>query len=104
MRNPADSAQQAPALPKSRYAFLTLPNYSLIAVSNAVEPLRMANRVAGQAVYEWAIVSQDGRPVLASSGLDLAPIITHHFPVEEYEAGFAAMLSGQSGKVILDWS
>ena len=37
-------------------------------------------------------------------GLDISPIITHHFPVEEYEAGFAAMLSGQSGKVILDWS
>lgn len=75
MRNPADSAKQAPALPKSRYAFLTLPNYSLIAVANAVEPLRMANRVAGQAAYEWAIVSLDGRPVLASSGLDLAPTI-----------------------------
>ena len=60
---------------KSRYAFLTLPNYSLIAVSNAVEPLRMANRVVGQDVYEWSIVSLDGRPVLASSGLDLTPTI-----------------------------
>ncbi|HEX9706261.1 MAG TPA: AraC family transcriptional regulator [Steroidobacteraceae bacterium] len=59
----------------SRYAFLTLPNYSLIAVSNAVEPLRMANRVVGQPVYEWSIVSLDGRPVLASNGLDLAPTI-----------------------------
>jgi transcriptional regulator GlxA family with amidase domain len=75
MRNPGDSAKQASALQKSRYAFLTLPNYSLIAVSNAVEPLRMANRVAGQGVYEWSIVSLDGRPVLASSGLDLAPTI-----------------------------
>jgi transcriptional regulator GlxA family with amidase domain len=52
-----------------------LANYSLIAVSNAVEPLRMANRVVGQDVYEWSIVSLDGRPVLASSGLDLAPTI-----------------------------
>ena len=58
---------------RTRYAFLTLPNYSLIAVSNAVEPLRMANRVLGQDAYEWSIVSLDGRPVLASSGLDLAP-------------------------------
>ncbi len=62
-------------LPISKYAFLTLPNYSLIAVTNAVEPLRMANRVVGQDVYEWSIVSLDGRPVLASSGLDLAPTI-----------------------------
>ena len=60
---------------QTRYAFLTLPNYSLIAVSNAVEPLRMANRVLGQDVYEWHIASLDGRPVLASSGLELAPTL-----------------------------
>jgi transcriptional regulator GlxA family with amidase domain len=58
---------------KSRFAFLTLPNYSLIAVSNALEVLRMANRVAGRDIYEWSIASLDGRPVPASSGLELAP-------------------------------
>jgi threonine 3-dehydrogenase len=41
---------------------------------------------------------------MLQSGLDLSPIITHHFPVDEYEAGFAAMLSGNTGKVILDWA
>ncbi|MEW9897554.1 L-threonine 3-dehydrogenase [Chitinivorax sp. PXF-14] len=41
---------------------------------------------------------------MLQSGLDISPIITHHFPVDDYEAGFKAMLSGQSGKVILDWS
>ena len=41
---------------------------------------------------------------MLQSGLDLSPILTHHFPVEEFEKGFAAMLSGQSGKVILDWA
>jgi transcriptional regulator GlxA family with amidase domain len=60
---------------KTRFAFLTLPNYSLIAVTNALEPLRMANRVVGQDVYEWSIASLDGRTVAASSGLDLAPTI-----------------------------
>ena len=40
---------------------------------------------------------------MLQSGLDLSPILTHQFPVEEFEAGFAAMLSGQSGKVILNW-
>jgi transcriptional regulator GlxA family with amidase domain len=67
--------ESAAAPRKSKYAFLTLPNYSLIALTNAVEPLRMANRVAGQSLYEWSIVSLDGRPVRASSGLDLAPTI-----------------------------
>lgn len=41
---------------------------------------------------------------MLQSGLDLSPMITHHFPVEQYRAGFDAMLSGQSGKVILDWN
>lgn len=61
------------AIRKHRYAFLTLPNYSLIAVSNALEPLRMANRITGQGLYEWSIVSLDGLPAKSSSGLELAP-------------------------------
>lgn len=40
---------------------------------------------------------------MLQSGLDLSPVITHHYPVAQYEAGFDAMLSGRSGKVILDW-
>jgi transcriptional regulator GlxA family with amidase domain len=63
----------AVVLRKCRYAFLTLPNYSLIAVANALEPLRMANRLVGQDVYQWIIVSMDGQPAAASSGLHLAP-------------------------------
>jgi threonine 3-dehydrogenase len=41
---------------------------------------------------------------MLQSGLDLSPIVTHHFPVDEFEAGFAAMRSGNTGKVILDWT
>lgn len=40
---------------------------------------------------------------LIQSGLDLTPIITHHFPVDEFQQGFDIMRSGMSGKVILDW-
>ncbi len=40
---------------------------------------------------------------LIQSGLDLSPIITHHYRIKDYQQGFDAMLSGQSGKVILDW-
>jgi len=40
---------------------------------------------------------------LLQSGLSLQPIITHHFPVEDYAQAFSTMGSGQSGKVILDW-
>ena len=45
----------------------------MIAVSNAVEPLRMANIITGQTVYEWSIVSIDGEPTPASNGLLLSP-------------------------------
>jgi threonine 3-dehydrogenase len=41
---------------------------------------------------------------LLQSGLDLTPIITHHFPVQEFERAFRMMGSGQSGKVVLDWN
>ncbi|WP_442593948.1 L-threonine 3-dehydrogenase [Parapusillimonas sp. JC17] len=41
---------------------------------------------------------------MLQSGLNLAPIVTHRYPVKEYQAGFEAMLSGKSGKVILDWT
>ncbi len=65
---------ESPAvLRKVKYAFVTLPNYSLIAVANAVEPLRMANRLVGKEVYEWSVLSIDGRAVDASSGLNLSP-------------------------------
>jgi threonine 3-dehydrogenase len=40
---------------------------------------------------------------LIQSGLDLTPMLTHEFPVDEFQAGFDMMLSGQSGKVILNW-
>lgn len=41
---------------------------------------------------------------LLESGLNLAPLITHRFPSNDFQKGFDVMLSGQSGKVILDWN
>jgi threonine 3-dehydrogenase len=41
---------------------------------------------------------------MLQSGLDLSPVLTHHFPVADYREGFEAMLSGHSGKVVLDWA
>lgn len=40
---------------------------------------------------------------LIQSGLDLSPIITHHFSIDDFQQGFDIMRSGQSGKVILNW-
>lgn len=40
---------------------------------------------------------------LVQSGLDLTPLITHRFAIDDFQQGFDVMRSGQSGKVILDW-
>ncbi len=58
---------------KRSFVFLTLPNYSLIALSTAVEALRMANRVTQEDVYHWTIASLDGSSQRASNGLSISP-------------------------------
>jgi threonine 3-dehydrogenase len=40
---------------------------------------------------------------MLQGGLDLSAIITHRFPISQFQAGFDAMRSGRSGKVVLDW-
>ncbi|EGO95513.1 AraC family transcriptional regulator, partial [Acidiphilium sp. PM] len=58
----------------SHFGFLLLPNYSMIAVANAIEALRMANRCAGRAVYRWSLHAVGEAPVTASNGLSLGAV------------------------------
>jgi threonine 3-dehydrogenase len=56
--------------------------------------------IYGREMYEtWYKMS-----VMLDSGLDISPVITHRFPYSEFENGFAAMISGNTGKVVLDWT
>jgi threonine 3-dehydrogenase len=56
--------------------------------------------IYGREMYEtWYKMT-----VMLESGLNIAPVITHRFHYSEFEQGFAAMQSGQSGKVVLDWT
>ena len=41
---------------------------------------------------------------MLQNGLDISPIITHRFSVDDFKDGFAALNSGTSGKVVLDWT
>ncbi len=55
--------------------------------------------IYGREMYEtWYLMSS-----MLLSGLDISPVITHHFHYTDYEEGFQAMRSGNSGKVILHW-
>ena len=55
--------------------------------------------IYGREMYEtWYKMT-----VMLQSGLDITPVITHHYNYTEFQKGFDAMRSGQSGKVILTW-
>jgi transcriptional regulator GlxA family with amidase domain len=52
-------------------AFLLLSGFAMIAYASASEALRAANQVAGAELYNWCNVSPDGKPAVASNGLEL---------------------------------
>jgi threonine 3-dehydrogenase len=56
--------------------------------------------IYGRRMFEtWYLMT-----TMLQTGLDVAPVITHEFPIEDYEEAFAVMRTGQCGKVILDWA
>jgi len=56
--------------------------------------------IYGREMYEtWYKMT-----VMVQGGLDITPVITHRFGRDDFEKGFEVMRSGQSGKVIIDWS
>jgi threonine dehydrogenase-like Zn-dependent dehydrogenase len=96
------------------------------ALDQMVEALVMGGRIAllgippGKSPVDWSrivfkaitIKGVYGREIfetwykmiaMLENGLDIRGVITHRLPVAEFEAGFAAMRGGQSGKVVLDW-
>ncbi|MFP5228246.1 MAG: L-threonine 3-dehydrogenase [Acidobacteriota bacterium] len=56
--------------------------------------------IYGREMYEtWYKMS-----VFVNTGVDISPVITHRFSYKDYEKGFEAMIGGNCGKVILDWT
>lgn len=56
--------------------------------------------IYGREMYEtWYKMS-----AMLESGLDISPVITHRFSFNEFQQGFDAMISGNTGKVVLDWT
>jgi transcriptional regulator GlxA family with amidase domain len=54
-----------------RFGFLLLRDFTLISLSSAVEPLRMANRIRGDSLYSWTIITETGEAMSASDGLSI---------------------------------
>jgi len=55
----------------TRFGFLLVRDFTLISMSAAVEPLRMANRICREQVYDWMTISEDGGAVCASDNLSV---------------------------------
>lgn len=57
-----------------------------------------------QGIYGRKMDNWHQMSYMVQGGLDLTPVITHRFHYTDFEKGFAAMMSGRSGKVVLDWT
>lgn len=99
--NPAGFDQMVEAMVMGgRVAMLGIPpGKSQVDWSRIVFKALTIKGVYGREIFEtWYKMI-----AMLEDGLDISRIITHRFPVGEYEQGFTAMLSGKSGKVVLDW-
>lgn len=84
----------------AKIALLGIPEAEMAIDWNAVIfNMLTIKGIYGREMYEtWYQMS-----VMLQSGLDIAPVITHRYAAADFAAGFAAALSGQAGKVVLDW-
>ena len=82
-------------------AILGIPTEEIaIDINEIVFKMLTVKGIYGREMYEtWYKMT-----VMLQSGLDITPAITHRFPFREHEAAFATARSGDSGKVILDWT
>ena len=71
--------------------FVLVPNFSMMAFTSAVEPLRSANRMAGRTLYQWRILSRDGDPVAASNGIE---VLTYGSVASVERSKVALLVSG----------
>ena len=77
-----------------------LPNHTMIDWSLVIFKGLLIKGIYGREMFEtWYKMSS-----MLESGLDIGPIITHQFPIDEFQKGFNLMNKGQSGKVVLNWS
>ena len=77
-----------------------LPNTTTIPWNQVIFKALRIKGIYGREMYEtWYKMT-----AMLQSGLDIKPVITHHFPVKDYKEGFEIMSAGKSGKVILDWT
>ena len=68
-RSAQRTARAQQGAPK-RYVFVLLENFTMLCFSCAIESLRIANRMAGETLYEWVLVGESGTTVTCSAGTE----------------------------------
>ena len=61
----------APQIAPNKFVFLLLNDLSMIAFASMIEPLRLANRVAGREIFDWKLASETGAAVRCSNGVEV---------------------------------
>lgn len=56
--------------------FLLFPNFAMLSFSSVIEPLRIANRLSNQPLYDWKLLSLDDQAVVASNGIAFTPTLS----------------------------
>lgn len=69
----SDGVTQDPKNGARSFTFLLLENFTLLAFSSAIEPLRLANWVAGETLYRWRVLAENPEVVHGSGGLRITP-------------------------------
>ena len=64
---------QAATKEVKEFVFLLIDKFSMIAFASAIEPLRVANRMADNTLYDWSLASENGEAVRCSNGTRLLP-------------------------------
>ena len=67
----------------THFAFMPLNNFTMLAFSNAIEVLRMANYLEGKPLYRWSIISPEGGAVSASNGLAVTTLRADQCPAAD---------------------
>ncbi len=55
------------------FVFLLMPKFAMMAFTSAVEPLRAANLLSGKELYDWRVITRDGKPLPSSNRIRLLP-------------------------------
>lgn len=82
-----------------RFGFLLLPRFAMLAFTSAVEPLRAANLLSGQRLYDWTLLTHDGAPATASNG---AQVLAQATPATAGPMDFLVVCGGVDAHLFKD--